>query len=163
MVKKKTLKVPIFVFKPKSFQRRYGKRTKAVTESCSPRKRECEIHIKSGLTKSDFKYTLMHEMGHIITERARIASRISQIERKRLRELAKTTLPKRKFVHKRERIREMLAIIYEKLKQRNKAQTKVISKEVPQTKRLIEEAIRRIKIKREIIRLKNKIEAHKKT
>ena len=151
-MKKKKLRVPIFVFKPKEFQKKYGKKTKAVSEPCSSRKKSCEIHIKSGLRKSDFKNTITHEMGHIVTENAKIASRVPQAERKKLRELAKETLPKRKFLYKREPTREMLAIIYEKLKQKNKTQLDIINQEVPRTKKLVEEAIRRIQIEREIIR-----------
>ena len=149
---KQILKVPIFVFKPKEFQKRYGKKTKAVSQPCISRKKSCEIHIKSGLTKSDFKNTITHEIGHMVTEKAKIASNLSQTERKRLRELARTTLPKRKFLYKREPTREMLAIIYEKLKQKNQSQIRVINKEVPLAKKLVEDAMRRIQIKREIIR-----------
>lgn len=145
--KKTTLRVPIFVFKPKTFAKKYGEKTKAVAEPYRKGKKEIQIHIKSGLKKSDFKNTIRHELGHIITEKAKIASKIPQRERKILRELARTTLPKRKFINKRERGREMLAIIYEKIKQRNKAQLKIINKEVPITKKLIEEAIRKIRIK----------------
>ena len=151
-MKKKILKVPIFVFKPKEFKKRYGKKTVAVSEPCSSRKKSCEIHIKSGLTKSHLKNIITHEVGHMITEHAKVASKVPQIERKRLMELARTTLPKRKFLYKREPTREMLAIIYEKIKQKNKSQTKVIGQAVPQTKKLVEDAIRRIQIKREIIR-----------
>ncbi|KKK93409.1 hypothetical protein LCGC14_2693190, partial [marine sediment metagenome] len=105
---------------------------------------------KSGLKKSDFKNTIRHELGHIITEKAKIASKIPHKERKILRELARKTLPKRKFIHKREPNREMLAVIYEKLRQKNKAQIKIINREVPITKRLIDEAIRKIRIKQTI-------------
>ena len=158
MVNKKrqsTVKVPIFVFKPKRFNRTYGKKVQAVTESCSSKKKECEIHIRSGFSRKRFNKIVNHEIGHIVTEKARIASKINQKERKILRQLAKRTLPKRRFEHKREPNREILAIIYERLKEKNKSQTKVIDSEVPKTAKLIREAIRKIKIKREIIRLKN--------
>ncbi len=155
-LRKSKLSVPIFIFKPKPFEKIYGKKTKAATAACSPKKRECEIHIRSGLTKTDFKNTITHELGHIVTEKARVASRIPQTERRKLRELARTTLPRREFIHKREPTREMLAIIYEKLKQKNKSQIKVINQHVPQTKKLVEEAIRKIQIRRELIRVKKK-------
>lgn len=144
------LKVSIFMFKPRIFSKKYGKKTKAVAEPCNPKKKQCEIHIKSGLKKSDFKNTIIHELGHIITEKAKIASKISQKERKILKELAKTTLPKRKFIHRREPVREMLAIIYEKIKQKNKSQMKIINQEVPKTSELIKKAIRQIRIQKEM-------------
>ena len=151
-MKKEIIKVPIFVFKSKKFNKRYGAKTIAITEPCNSKRKECEIHIRSGLTNTKFRTTIRHEIGHIITEHEKIGSKIPHTERIKLQKASSTVLPNRKFIDKKERMREMLAIIYEKIKDKNKSQLKIINKNVPLTKALVENAIRRIKIKQEIIK-----------
>jgi len=146
--KKIALDVDVFKFKPSEFHRRYGKKTKAVSFPVKEKdKVGAEIHIRKSLPKTTYKSTLTHEFGHAVTEKAKVASRLPQKERVKLRKWAKEYLAQRGVVGKREAIREMLAVIYQKRKLGNQAKMEYIRKNFPAANKLVKEAIERVKLR----------------
>lgn len=145
------LRIDVWRFKPREFTKRYGKKTKAGTFPCPKTAKSCEIHIRKNLPKSSYKKVLTHEIGHLVTERAKIASRIPQEERVKLRKWAKEYLSEhRKKVTKRESTREMLAVIYQSKKLDNKSKLAYIKKHFPKSSSLVDEAIKKTKVSQRV-------------
>jgi len=148
----KKLHIEIFRFGKKKFQKRYGKKTMAVTEPCYQPRKRCEIHIRRDLSPKSYKFTRDHEIGHILSDKLRLKKNLSKETKERLKEISKEFSPSfaKGLRRKRELVDEALANIYA-ARLRSKKERLIIKKRFPKVSKLLDSKLKRIKLKVENI------------
>ena len=105
----------------------YSSKTAALSEEVSKKSKVGRIYIKKGLSPSNFKRIMEHEVGHAIADKAEIHKKLSSLEKKDVRKLGKYLYGKhRGKTSPQEDLREGLAWIYQKAKSGKSSEKKVI-------------------------------------
>jgi len=148
----KELNIEIFRFGKKKFQKRYGKKTSAVTEPCYQPRKRCEIHIRRDLSPKTYKFTRNHEIGHVLADNLRLKKNLSKETKERLKEFSKEFSPSfaKGLRRKHELVDEALANIYS-ARLRSKKERLVIKKRFPKVYKLLDSKLKKIKLKVENI------------
>ncbi len=151
-MKRKLLKVAVFRFGRRKFQKRYGKKVGAGAGPCPPNKKECELLIRRDLNPNTYKNVYHHEMGHILTERMRLRKNLDKKEREDLKEFAREVAPsfEKGLRKKKELIPESLAWGYA-LRTRSAEERRIIDKRFPKTVKAMKAGRKKIKLRTEKI------------
>ena len=142
------MKIIVYKFPKKRFEERYGKGTQGHVPDYKKGKRKFVIQIRKDLAKGRTKKIIQHEIGHILTERAKIHKKID--EKKKIERFAREQYygeHSKKYRKKSEDIYEGLAGIYEKLQTGTATEKKILKKMFPKTIKRLRLAKKRIKPK----------------
>lgn len=131
------MKVIVFDYPKKRFEKVHGKYTKGVAQLYEKGLKEFEVHIKRGMGKNQRKRIVTHEMGHLLSERCKIAKKVSSKEKKTLVKYYEHFYAgkhrKKMKMTRADKIEEAIADIYVRKKHGLPSERKLIKRNLPKT------------------------------